>query len=212
MADGLDAGLREKHALLRPYLNERQRRLIAAADAKMLGRGGIATLSRITGLSRTTCTKVYENCKGTRLLQSEYDGPGRGESERLNRLRRWSKHWSNWWILPPGAIQCRPYSGPRRAQPDWPRSCGGKDSRLAPVRLRACLEVAPGKFYSPAMGDRSVGLNIAVGDVDTPESGAGNFGNFHHEEWFSGDPKRRTDLREWGTLRIHARRKTLGRE
>src|ERR1019366_1802950 len=37
MADGLDAGQREKHALLSPYLNERQRRLIAAADAKMLG-------------------------------------------------------------------------------------------------------------------------------------------------------------------------------
>jgi len=71
------------------------------------------------------------------------------------------------------------------------------------VRFDPCLEVEPGKFYSPAMGDRAMGINIAVGDLDTPESGAGNFGNFHHEDWFAGDPQRRTELREWGTLWIH---------
>jgi solute:Na+ symporter, SSS family len=72
------------------------------------------------------------------------------------------------------------------------------------VNFNPCLEVEPGKFYSVAMGDRDVGINIALGDVDTPTKGVGNFGRFHHEEWFAGDPKRRTELREWGTLRIHA--------
>ena len=57
MADGSDSGLRKKYAVLSRYLNERQRRLVAAADAQMLGHGGIATLSRITGLSRTTLHK-----------------------------------------------------------------------------------------------------------------------------------------------------------
>ena len=82
MADGLDAGLREKHALLSPYLNERQRRLIAAADAKMLGRGGIATLSRIAGLSRTTLDirkAAGGQCLhgvdfGSRLLSGDFNG------------------------------------------------------------------------------------------------------------------------------------------
>ena len=73
------------------------------------------------------------------------------------------------------------------------------------VKFNPCLEVEPGKFYSTKLGDREMGLNIAVGDLDTPESGQGNFGNFHHEEWFSGDPQKRTELREWGTLRIHAK-------
>jgi hypothetical protein len=68
------------------------------------------------------------------------------------------------------------------------------------VSFDPCLEIEPGKFYSPAEGDRAVGLNIAVGDLDTPEKGIGNFGHFHHEEWFAGDPKRRTELREWGPL------------
>ena len=72
------------------------------------------------------------------------------------------------------------------------------------INFNPCLEMMPGIFYSPTMGDRSMGLNIAVGDLDTLESGAGNFGSFHHEEWFAGDPQRRTELREWGTLRIHA--------
>ncbi|HMF75837.1 MAG TPA: hypothetical protein VK604_09275 [Bryobacteraceae bacterium] len=74
------------------------------------------------------------------------------------------------------------------------------------VKFDPCLEVERGKFYSTAMGDRDMGLNIALGDLDTPEKGAGNFGHFHHEEWFAGDPERRTELREWGTLRIHTSR------
>lgn len=72
------------------------------------------------------------------------------------------------------------------------------------ISFDPCLKVGAGTFYSTKMGDRSVGLNIALGDLDTPESGVGNFGHFHHEDWFSGDPKLRTELREWGTLRLHA--------
>jgi solute:Na+ symporter, SSS family len=71
------------------------------------------------------------------------------------------------------------------------------------VNFDPCLEIEPGRFYSPSLGERAMGLNIALGDLDTPESGAGNFGNFHHEDWFAGDPQRRTELREWGTLWIH---------
>ena len=37
MADGSDSGLRKKYAVLSRYLNGRQRRLVAAADAQMLG-------------------------------------------------------------------------------------------------------------------------------------------------------------------------------
>jgi SSS family solute:Na+ symporter len=71
------------------------------------------------------------------------------------------------------------------------------------VSFEPCLEVESGKYYSAAMGDRQVGLNIAVGDLDWKETGAGNFGNFHHEEWFAGAKDVRTQLRHWGTLWIH---------
>lgn len=75
------------------------------------------------------------------------------------------------------------------------------------VSFNPCVEVEPGRFWSPDLGDRPVGLNIALGDLDEPGKGAGNFGNFHHEEWFAGGKTTRTQLREWGTLILISGRK-----
>lgn len=68
------------------------------------------------------------------------------------------------------------------------------------VRFDPCLEVAPGRFYSPKMGAVKMGLNIALGDLDEKDRGVGNFGNFHHEDWFAGEKDKRTQKRQWGTL------------
>jgi hypothetical protein len=57
--------LERKYAQLVPYLNERQRRLVAAADAQLLGRGGISAVSLASGLSRTTIHR------GLRELRSD---------------------------------------------------------------------------------------------------------------------------------------------
>lgn len=46
--------LHEKYELLRPELDERGRRLWAASEALALGRGGIVTVARATGLSERT--------------------------------------------------------------------------------------------------------------------------------------------------------------
>jgi len=50
----IDPVLQQKYAALFPYLNERQRRLVAAADARDLGYGGVARVARAAGLSRPT--------------------------------------------------------------------------------------------------------------------------------------------------------------
>jgi solute:Na+ symporter, SSS family len=76
------------------------------------------------------------------------------------------------------------------------------------VNFDPCLEVEPGKFYSTAMGDRAMGLNIALGDLDEKEKGAGNFGHFHHEDWWTGAKDVRTQLRNWGTLWIRTARRS----
>jgi SSS family solute:Na+ symporter len=75
------------------------------------------------------------------------------------------------------------------------------------VNFDPCLEVEPGKYYSTAMGDRAMGLNIALGDLDEKEKGAGNFGRFHHEDWWAGAKDVRTQLRHWGTLWIRTDRR-----
>jgi solute:Na+ symporter, SSS family len=70
------------------------------------------------------------------------------------------------------------------------------------INFDPCLEVEPGRFYSPLMGIRAMGLNIAVDDLDQKEKGAGVFGNLHHEQWFAGPKNGFTELRNWGTLWI----------
>ena len=48
--------IRQKFAILTPFMNEQMRRLWAAAEATALGRGGIAAVAEATGLSRLTIT------------------------------------------------------------------------------------------------------------------------------------------------------------
>lgn len=49
--------LRQKWHVLMPHLSERQRRLLAAAEARVLGYGGISLVAQASGLSRPTIHK-----------------------------------------------------------------------------------------------------------------------------------------------------------
>ncbi len=49
-----EAGLAQKFATLLPQLDERQRRLLLAAEARALGRGGVTRVARAAGVSRPT--------------------------------------------------------------------------------------------------------------------------------------------------------------
>ena len=55
------------------------------------------------------------------------------------------------------------------------------------------------------MGDRAMGLNILIGDLDEPEKGADNRYGFHHENSFAGSRNTRTHLRDFGTLWMRVR-------
>jgi len=46
--------LKNKYELISNHLNERSRRIWAASEAKLLGHGGVAAVSKATGLSRVT--------------------------------------------------------------------------------------------------------------------------------------------------------------
>ena len=62
---------------LRPVLTERLRRLVAAAEARTLGRGGVSLVARATGLARSTIAQGLQ----------ELDTPPTGVA-RLQRQRR----------------------------------------------------------------------------------------------------------------------------
>ena len=56
-------GFRERWATLSPHLNERQRRLAAAAEARALGYGGVSTVSQFTGLARGTIHRALRELR-----------------------------------------------------------------------------------------------------------------------------------------------------
>ena len=73
-----DASLRTKYQALFQHLDERQRRLVAAADAERLGRGGISTVARISGLSRPTIHKGLQELHRKPLAPGRVRKPGGG--------------------------------------------------------------------------------------------------------------------------------------
>ena len=74
-----ESKIAERFAGLGPELNERQRRLWAAAEARSYGRGGIAAVVRATGVSKDTVRRgIAELRAGTRLEPGRVRAAGRG--------------------------------------------------------------------------------------------------------------------------------------
>jgi len=59
--------LKKKLVSLLPYLNEKQKRIAAAVEARSLGYGGISKVSAVTGLSRTTLHRAIEEMENPKL-------------------------------------------------------------------------------------------------------------------------------------------------
>jgi transposase len=75
----------EKYAKLAPLLDERARRLYVAAEAKALGRGGIAEVSRQTGVSRNTIVL------GIAEIEGKIEAPEKGHIRRSGGGRKRKK-------------------------------------------------------------------------------------------------------------------------
>jgi len=74
--------LRSKFETLRDALDERTRRLLAAAEAQAVGLGGIALVARASGLSRSTITRgIRELESGTPFDAERIRRPGAGRKK-----------------------------------------------------------------------------------------------------------------------------------
>jgi DNA-binding phage protein len=58
------AAIRLRYEALDPILNERGRRLFAAAEALAAGHGGVTAVSRITGVARSTIDRGLAELRG----------------------------------------------------------------------------------------------------------------------------------------------------
>ena len=76
------AAIRARYETLAPLLNERARRLFAASEAQAAGRGGIAAVSRASGIARSTIGR------GLRDLDSAASGWPSGRVRRSGGGRK----------------------------------------------------------------------------------------------------------------------------
>ena len=67
--------------MLLPHLNERQQRLLAAADAQWLGRGGICWVAAASGLSRTTVHRGLRELQGELVASERVRQAGGGRKQ-----------------------------------------------------------------------------------------------------------------------------------
>jgi hypothetical protein len=79
----VEAAIKARFELLSPVLNERTRRVFSAAEAAILGRGGITIVSRITGVSRRAIAAGLAE-----LRSPDTSAPGRIRRPGGGRRRR----------------------------------------------------------------------------------------------------------------------------
>jgi hypothetical protein len=81
----VDARLAEKYASLLPYLNERQRRLYLAVEARAFGHGGVIRVARATGISRPTIQQGLRELSGPVTAPDRVRQPGGGRKRLTER-------------------------------------------------------------------------------------------------------------------------------
>ena len=65
------AAIQARFDALGPFLNERDRRLFAASEARAAGHGGIAAVSRISGIARSTIGRGLADLRSGALRCSD---------------------------------------------------------------------------------------------------------------------------------------------
>ena len=111
----LEAAIVAKYVVMAPLLDERTRRLWAAAESAAIGYGGDALVSAATGLARQTiCNGRRELVDGvattTRIRRVGAGRPGIGQAQPGVAAA-----WRRWWNRSREVIPCRRCGGRAKA-------------------------------------------------------------------------------------------------
>jgi Rhodopirellula transposase DDE domain len=81
--------IQKRFSMMEPFLNERQRRLLAAAEAETFGYGGVSVVARATGLSRNTVVagrlEIKEQSSLAIKENGRVRGPGGGRKKTVQK-------------------------------------------------------------------------------------------------------------------------------
>ena len=81
----IDDQIRNRFSSVAGYLDERQRRLLAAAEARSIGRGGVSRVARIVGLSRPTIIRGVKELESTNVLGDRVRRAGGGRKKTQDK-------------------------------------------------------------------------------------------------------------------------------
>jgi len=83
MAEGVQGveSLARRYAVLRPHLDERQRRLLLGSEAVELGRGGVRAVAEATGAHPDTVARGVREIEGQSEPQRRVRAPGGGRKK-----------------------------------------------------------------------------------------------------------------------------------
>src|SRR5262245_59530436 len=121
-----DPDVKARFEMLAPFLNERTRRLAAAAEASAIGRGGIARVSRATGVSRRAIASGLDQLKAPDELEAgRIRRPGGGRKRAVETDTTLRADLERLIDPVPEATRSRPCGGRARVSASWPRSSDG---------------------------------------------------------------------------------------
>src|ERR1700737_3070698 len=130
--------IRERFSAVASFLDERGRRLVAAAEAFAAGYGGITAVAMATGIAPSTIGRGLKE-----LAQDEPSErirrPGAGRKRKISKslpsrkrgTRRCSWISRRWWSRRHAVIRDRGCGGPARACAAWRRRCKRRLTRSA---------------------------------------------------------------------------------
>ena len=106
-AGGIDIEvIRARFLALSAHLDERGRRLLAASEARAAGYGGIAAVSRATGLAASTIGRGLKDLSDG-LPPRRVRRPGGGGKPAVERDLGCCRTCCRWWSPGHGATRCR---------------------------------------------------------------------------------------------------------
>ena len=107
--------LAAKFAALFPHLDERQRRLVAGAEARAPGHGGIGVVARAAGMRQGTVSRGVAELESGQEPLGRARRPGGGRSGWLSWIRGCRRGCWRWWSRICAGIRSR--------------RCGGRQNR-----------------------------------------------------------------------------------
>src|SRR5471030_2960574 len=98
--------IRERFSAVGQDLNERSRRLLAAAEAKTAGHGWIGAASRATGVARSTIGRGLKDLAALAHCLAAVGGLGGGVRRRSRKTQLFWKTCASCWNPRQWAIRC----------------------------------------------------------------------------------------------------------